>query len=287
MMPVRRMIKNVSIGNDDYLLTVYDEDFSDIYPGMIRYELIVTSNGNTIGVFRTNTYEYSALEPLTAKNVVLEKADVWERELRNNPKNFSGTAPPVRAKSSSMKSADIVIIQGSPRPDGNCGIISSWITEAACRAGKTFTIIYPHDLDIHCCIGCYQCYNTGTCVFDDDMIGIIDSIRSAHLIAICSPVYTNTVPSGLKLLIDRTQAYHAERILFGGSQGQRGLLFSVAGRKGENNFTCVSKVINSFFENHGIKPSGNIFVDRTDIIRDIRRRSDLEMKVKDLVSSQL
>ena len=98
--------------------------------------------------------------------------------------------------------------------------------------------MYPHDLDIHCCIGCYQCYNTGTCVFDDDMSGIIDAIRGASLLVVCSPVYTNTVPGGLKLLIDRTQAYHAERVLFGGRTGQSGLVLRFRAQGGDN-FTCV------------------------------------------------
>ncbi|MEN6396167.1 MAG: flavodoxin family protein, partial [Methanoregula sp.] len=171
----------------------------------------------------------------------------------------------------------------SPRPNGNCGILASWAREAANIPGKTTRVIYPHDLDIHGCIGCYQCYNTGTCVFDDDMTEIIDTLRGALLVLVCTPVYTNTVPGSLKLLIDRTQAYHAERILFGGKKGQKGLVIAVAGRSGGNNFTCVTRVVSAFFENLGIEPAGQILVDRADAIRDIRTREGMEQQVKDLV----
>jgi multimeric flavodoxin WrbA len=138
-------------------------------------------------------------------------------------------------------------------------------------------------LDIHCCIGCYQCYNTGSCVFDDDMVSVIDAIKSASLLVVCSPVYTNTLPGGLKLLIDRCQAYHAERALSGGITGQKGLILSVAGRVGEENFTCTTRVISSFLRNLGIKPVGEILIDRTDAIRDIRTIDGLEQRVRQKV----
>ena len=93
--------------------------------------------------------------------------------LRDFPELPGGTYP----RGHRDRLTDLVIIQGSPRPDGNCGILTGWAADAAQEAGRTAQVIYPHDLDIHCCIGCYQCYNTGTCVFDDDMGSIIDAVR--------------------------------------------------------------------------------------------------------------
>jgi multimeric flavodoxin WrbA len=119
------------------------------------------------------------------------------------------------------------------------------------------------------------------------MRGIIDDIRSASLLIVCSPVYTNTVPAGLKLLIDRCQAYHAERVLSGGRTGQRGLVFSVAGRKGEVNFTCVTRVITAFLRNLGITPTGEILIDSVDAIRDIRLIPGLEQTVREKVKQSL
>jgi multimeric flavodoxin WrbA len=119
------------------------------------------------------------------------------------------------------------------------------------------------------------------------MGSIIDAIRASSLLVVCSPVYTNTVPGGLKLIIDRCQAYHAERALSGGRTGQRGLIFSVAGRKGEENFTCVTRVISAFLRNLDIIPDGEILIDRIDSVKDIRTIAGLEETVRKKVKQYL
>jgi multimeric flavodoxin WrbA len=289
MEPAREPLKSVLVkgGERTYLLTLDREDFSALYPGMVRYVLAVREGDRLCAVFRTNTFEYSPLSPLAAETAAREKAVQWEQELATDPSGIFRNYPSLPARQSLKAAADLVIIQGSPRPDGNCGILTGWASEAAKGAGRTTRVIYPHDLDIHCCIGCYQCYNSGTCVFDDDMAGIIDAVRGARLIIVCSPVYTNTVPAGLKLFIDRMQAYHAERTLSSGRSKKLGILFSVAGRKGGDNFTCITKVIIPFFQNLGIEPAGQVLIDSVDAVRDIRKLPGREDEVKKLVSAAL
>jgi multimeric flavodoxin WrbA len=282
---IRRV--EITAGGKQYILTVNSENFSATYPGMVRYTVAVMEGDRTIAVFRTNSYEYSPLVPLSAEDVAKQSADEWERKIRNNPQEFVLNQHPEIPKCPVSAHADLVIIQGSPRAQGNCSILAGWAVDAATELGLKAQVIYPHDMDIQCCIGCYQCYNTGTCIFDDDMGGIIDAIREASLLVICSPVYTNTVPGGLKLLIDRCQAYHAERVLSGGRTGQRGLIFTVAGRKGEENFTCTTRVISSFLRNLGILPVGEILTDRMDEMRDIRTIPGLEQNVREKVKSNL
>jgi multimeric flavodoxin WrbA len=278
---------DITVGTERYTLTLDCEDFSRIYPGMVRYTLTVTLAGKTVAEFRTNSYEYSPLVPLAAENVARGTAEKWGHEIRANPDGF---VLDHRAESQKRKSGtvtDLVIIQGSPRGDGNCSILAGWAAAAAQEIGKTAQVIYPHDMDIHCCIGCYQCYNTGSCVFDDDMGGIIDAIRGSSLLVVCSPVYTNTVPGGLKLVIDRCQSYHAERALHNGRTGQKGLIFSVAGRKGESNFRCITHVISPFLRNLGIGQAGEILIDSVDAVRDIRKIPGMQNKVQQLVKKSL
>jgi multimeric flavodoxin WrbA len=219
--------------------------------------------------------------------VAKQTADEWEHEIRNNPEDFILNHQPEFLKRPVSSPVDLVVIQGSPRADGNCSILAGWAVEAAHELGRHAQVIYPHDMDIRCCIGCYQCYNTGSCVFDDDMGTIIDAIRSASLLVVCSPVYTNTVPGGLKMVIDRCQAYHAERVLSGGRTGQQGLIFSVAGRKGEENFTCITRVVAAFLRNLGITPAGDILIDRMDAVKDIRTIAGLEQTVREKVKQCL
>jgi multimeric flavodoxin WrbA len=277
----------INANNVQYSLNLHHEDFSALYPGMIRFTVIVKSGEKTIAVFRTNSFEYSPLVPLAAANIATQIFDEWEREIRNNPMGFILNHREVVTENPVVTSSDLIIIQGSPRGDGNCSILAGWAVDAAHEVGRTAQVIFPHDMDIRCCIGCYQCYNTGTCVFDDDMGSIIDAIRGASLLIVCSPVYTNTVPGGLKLVIDRCQAYHAERVISGGRMGQKGLVFSVAGRKGEENFTCTTRVIFAFLRNLGIDPVGEILIDRVDAIRDIRTIAGMEENVKGKVKQHL
>ena len=289
MEPVRERIRRIEInaGNERYILTLDSEDFSGLYPGMVRYSLTVTAGDGIVSVFRTNSFEYSPLVPLAAETVAEKTADEWEREIRNNPMDFILNHRQQVLKRPAAISSDLVVIQGSPRALGNCSILAGWAVDAAHELGRTAQVIYPHDMDIRCCIGCYQCYNTGTCVFDDDMGSIIDAIRESSLLVVCSPVYTNTVPGGLKLIIDRCQAYHAERTLSGGRTGQHGLIFSVAGRKGEENFTCITRVISAFFRNLGITPGGKILIDRIDSVKDIRTIPGMEDAVRKKVTQYL
>jgi multimeric flavodoxin WrbA len=289
MEPIREIVRSVEIdtGNVRYAFNLYHEDFSALYPGMIRYSVIVMSKETTIAVFRTNSFEYSPLVPLAAANIASQIFDEWEREIRNNPMGFILNHRQVLPENPVVTTSDLVIIQGSPRGDGNCSILAGWAVDAAHEVGRTAQVIFPHDMDIRCCIGCYQCYNTGTCVFDDDMGSITGAIRGASLLIVCSPVYTNTVPGGLKLVIDRCQAYHAERVISGGRTGQKGLVFSVAGRKGEENFTCITRVIFAFLRNLGIDPVGEILIDRVDAIRDIRTIDGMEENVKKKIKHHL
>ena len=289
MEPVRDLVSSVEInaGKERYILTLNSEDFSALYAGMVRYTLTVTEGERMISVFRTNSFEYSPLVPLAAETVAEQTADEWEREIRNNPLGFILNHRQQVPKRPSAPPSDLVVIQGSPRALGNCSILAGWAVDAAHELGRSAQVIYPHDMDIRCCIGCYQCYNTGSCVFDDDMRSIIGAIRGSSLLVVCAPVYTNTVPGGLKLVIDRCQAYHAERVLSGGRTGQHGLIFSVAGRKGEENFTCVTHVISAFLRNLGITPAGEILIDRIDSVKDIRTIAGMEDSVRKKVKHYL
>jgi multimeric flavodoxin WrbA len=80
-----------------------------------------------------------------------------------------------------------------------------------------------------------------------------------------------TVPAGMKALMDRCQAYHAQRLIARDTSTRQGLLMSVAGRKGTSNFTCLQTTVHTFFSNLGIVPAGDILVDNMDRIQDIRK----------------
>jgi multimeric flavodoxin WrbA len=279
--------KEITTDEGTYTLVLYRRDLSSLYPGMILYTLRLLFGDRLLALFRTNSYEYSPGSSLNPETAVREKEAEWEDSIKTNPLEFFSTHLEEVHQPPDESGPDVLILQGSPRADGNSSIMATWALEAAESYGQTAEVVFVHDLMIRPCIGCYQCYNTGFCTFHDDMAKIIASIRHAGLMVICTPVYTSTVPAGLKLVIDRFQAYHAEMILLDKVQEKKGLLLSVSGRPGKENFTCVTRVVGDFMANLHIVPSGNILIDGLDRLQDVRMITGIEKKIKDLVMKTL
>jgi multimeric flavodoxin WrbA len=277
----------VAAGEGTYTLILTRRDLSSLYPGLHIFTIRLLLGDKTLALFRTNSYEYSPTDPLDAESVARKNILSWEHLLSRDPEAFFATHLEQVGTPADTGKPDVLILQGSPRADGNCSLISGWAAGSAEEAGYSAEVVYPHDLWITGCIGCYQCYNTGFCTFDDDMTAIISSLRHARLLIICTPVYTSTVPGELKMVIDRFQAYHAEMTLAGRFVSRNGLLFSLAGRTGRENFTCVTRVIHDFMENLHITPSGDILVDGIDRLRDVRNVPGLEERIRAAVTAVL
>ncbi|HOT94282.1 MAG TPA: flavodoxin family protein [Methanoregulaceae archaeon] len=269
-------------------LSLYREDLSGVYPGMVRYLLLYEGWGRTLSLFSTNTYEYPPLLTVDAESAAWRAARDWEEALRSAPDRLVPAAQAVHHPPEPA-AGGVLVLQGSPRPDGTCARLAMWAADAARSAGRAVEVVFVHDLEIHPCIGCYQCYNTGECTFDDDMTRLGPAIGGSSLLVVCSPVYTNTVPAGLKALIDRAQAVHAHAALLGEPvRGTRnGVLLAAAGRSGLKNFDCVRKVVGPFMENLGIRLTGEVLVDDLDRRRNVDFLPGLEGEVRRAVISSL
>ncbi len=275
----------------DFTIMLVCGDCTHLYPGMERYGVRVTdAMDRTVAEFLTNTYEYTPAMRLDAKSAAIKQADEWGEEFADHPADmveyFSRLHPRCL---SPAEAADVVLIQGSPRPDGNSGQIAGWIAAEMARLGGTMQIIYPDDMDIHPCIGCYQCYNSGFCTFADDMDEVFALVQRCRVLVVCAPVYSCSVPGALKILIDRFQAYHAHRNLMGGGGGgrQAGLFFGVCGREGDANFRPLREIATAFFATAGIPLSGTAWADGMDRIRDVRQVPGFAHEVQEIVRRAL
>lgn len=274
-----------------FTLSLEREDLSPLYPGMERYTLTLRAGRKELAIFRTNTYEYSPTVGFEPLSVARARARQWEEGLKDNPLDYLAylRKAPLRTPPG-LPLTDVVVVQGSPRADGNCSILAGWVAEEVRASGKSVQVLFPDDMDIHPCIGCYQCYNTGACTFDDEMEGVVRALWYARLLVVCSPVYTNTVPAGLKALIDRCQALHAA-LNFTGRRIRMevvcGLLLGVCGRQGQDNFAYLTPVVEVFMENLGITVAGKVLVDGVDQVRDIRTIPGLEGRVRAVVQTAL
>ncbi|WP_298034861.1 flavodoxin family protein [uncultured Dysosmobacter sp.] len=99
----------------------------------------------------------------------------------------------------------IVAINGSPRKNGNTALLLNAVRQEVEAAGVEFQIFQPGP-NVHPCMACYHCLDTGSlrCVRNDDGVNdIIAACVEADGILLASPVYHAGIAGGMKCVIDR------------------------------------------------------------------------------------
>jgi multimeric flavodoxin WrbA len=100
----------------------------------------------------------------------------------------------------------ILILKGSPRPNGNSSTLADQVAAGARQAGAEVESFSLHELDLRPCDGCDFCLETGVCVIKDDMQALYPKILAADALVLASPIYWFTYSAQLKLCIDRWYA---------------------------------------------------------------------------------
>jgi len=104
-------------------------------------------------------------------------------------------------------SNNIVVLSGSPRKEGNTERLSAAFISSAQSTGKKVIAFRAADMKIGGCKGCEHCFvEKGICVQKDDMLPILEALKSADAIVFVSPIYYFDMSAQLKLAIDRTFA---------------------------------------------------------------------------------
>ena len=100
--------------------------------------------------------------------------------------------------------SNIVIIQGSPRKDGNTARLVQAFREGV-SSEHHVTIINVAELHINYCIGCNSCFTRegNRCFQQDDMQKIMPKLAAADVLVFASPVYFYGISAQLKTLLDR------------------------------------------------------------------------------------
>ena len=111
---------------------------------------------------------------------------------------------------------EILILNGSPRINGNTAVLSEQLASGARDSGAVAEIVYLHGLDIQPCDACDSCQLTGKgCVIGDDMEDIYSKLRSSDSIVVATPVYWFSMTAQMKLCMDRWYALESESELKG------------------------------------------------------------------------
>jgi len=100
----------------------------------------------------------------------------------------------------------VVGFNGSPRKDGNTGILIHKVFRELEKEGIETELVQLSHKKIHGCIACYKCAENKDrrCVVNDDAANeYIEKITQAQGVILGSPVYFMDVTPEMKALIDR------------------------------------------------------------------------------------
>ena len=100
---------------------------------------------------------------------------------------------------------NILILNGSPRPQGDTAKMVSVFQAEAERAGHTVKTFAVCRMNIHGCLACEYCHGKGegVCVQQDDMQQIARALQETDLLVLASPIYYHNISGQLKCAIDR------------------------------------------------------------------------------------
>ena len=105
----------------------------------------------------------------------------------------------------------VLILEGSPRRNGNSAILSDEFARGAKEAGCSVEKVRVCGKKIAGCLGCNACYrNGGACVQKDDMAEIREKMLAADSIVLASPIYFYSMTAQMKAVIDRTYAFYPQ-----------------------------------------------------------------------------
>ncbi len=102
-------------------------------------------------------------------------------------------------------SKNIIILNGSPRMNGNTAALCAAFAEGAQSAGHAVTRFDLGKMKIGGCLGCMKGGKNpdSPCVQKDDMEKIYPAYKAADIVVLASPMYYWSVTSQLKAAFDR------------------------------------------------------------------------------------
>ena len=102
----------------------------------------------------------------------------------------------------------ILVLNGSPRPNGNTAAMVASFAEGARESGHDVQIVDVCQKRIAGCLACEYCHTKGNgkCVQQDDMQEVYPLLEEAEMIVLASPIYYHSFTGQLKSAINRIYA---------------------------------------------------------------------------------
>lgn len=100
---------------------------------------------------------------------------------------------------------NILILQASPRPNGNTAWMAEVYKKAAEAAGHHVTLVNVSKKKIAGCLACEYCHGkgNGTCIQKDDMQELYPLMAEAEVLVLAAPIYYFTLNAQIQAPIQR------------------------------------------------------------------------------------
>lgn len=110
---------------------------------------------------------------------------------------------------------NILLLNGSPRPNGNTAKMVAAFVEGANSAGHTVNCVDVCRRKIAGCLACEYCHanGKGECVQKDGMQEVYPLLKDADMLVLASPVYYHNFTGQLQCAINRFYAIGSPAIL--------------------------------------------------------------------------
>lgn len=151
----------------------------------------------------------------------------------------------------------IVILNGSPRKNGNTAELIRAFTDGAQSAGHSVVQFDLHEMNIRACRGC-ECGGANAqhpCTQNDDMNKIYPAYLNCDIIVLASPMYYWNFSAQLKCGLDRLYAITE----LAGHIRKESVLLMAAGGSSEENFTPIRQMYQALSRNMGWTDRGWIY----------------------------
>ena len=98
---------------------------------------------------------------------------------------------------------NVLIINGSPRMNGNTTIAVNEMVKVFEAEGVNAEVVQIGNKDVRGCIACGSCFTKGKCVFDDVVNELAPKFEAADGLVVATPVYYASANATLIACLDR------------------------------------------------------------------------------------
>ena len=172
-------------------------------------------------------------------------------------------------------SKKIVVLNGSPRKNGNTSALVREFSKGAESTGNTVTVFFLGDMDIHECKGCFGGHSSRECpcVQKDDMDKIYPVVRESDIVVLATPLYYWNMSGQLKTAVDRLFALEeGDGNLLRGNGRASALLMAAEG----NGFEDVVLYYDHLMEHLRWKNLGHVLAGGNGDVGDIEGKPELK-----------